>query len=74
MKSCDVPLKSLSQVSKSAVKPKKKLSAFMYFNKEYGPLVRKANPDVNDIGQIMKVVSQKWNELSITDKKKYEDL
>lgn len=73
-KSTEVPLTSMAKLPKTVLQPKKNLTSFMYFNMEYGPLVRKANPTVHNISDIMKVVSQKWNELNLNDKSKYDTL
>eukprot|EP00466_Bigelowiella_natans_P010225 jgi/Bigna1/86594/estExt_fgenesh1_pg.C_120032 len=53
-------------------KPKRPLSAFFLFLNDHRAACRKENPDAK-IGEITKILSQKWKGLNDGEKKKYED-
>lgn len=55
------------------VKPKRAMTAFLFFSKEQRPKVVESNPN-KGFGDIQKLLGSMWRELSEDDKKTYKDL
>ncbi|ORX36139.1 high mobility group box domain-containing protein [Kockovaella imperatae] len=53
-------------------KPKRALSAYMFFVQDYRDRIKSENPDVS-FGEVGKLLGAKWKELSAAEKKPYED-
>jgi len=50
------------------------MSAYMYFNMEYSSEIRSKSPGVfMPMGEVSRLVSEKWNSLIADQKKPYED-
>jgi len=50
------------------------MSAYMYFNIEYSSVIRAKNPDVvMPMGEVSKLVSEKWTAMSDAEKQPYEN-
>jgi hypothetical protein len=50
------------------------MSAYMYFNMEYSSAIRSKSPGVlMPMGEVSKLVSEKWNSMTTDQKKPYED-
>ncbi|EGC35839.1 hypothetical protein DICPUDRAFT_91948 [Dictyostelium purpureum] len=53
--------------------PRRYLSPFIYFSKEYRPTVKAQNPS-STFGEIGSLLGQKWSQISADEKKKYEKM
>ncbi|TPX44588.1 hypothetical protein SeMB42_g01541 [Synchytrium endobioticum] len=51
--------------------PKKALTAFMLFSKEYRPKIKEENPDVT-FGDVGKLLGAAWNKLSDKEKEPFK--
>ena len=50
------------------------MSAYMFFNVEYSAVIRAKNPDVMmPMGEVSKLVSEKWAAMSVAEKQPYEN-
>ena len=50
------------------------MSAYMYLNMEYSSAIRSKSPGVlMPMGEVSKLVSEKWNSMTTEQKKPYED-
>jgi len=50
------------------------MSAYMFFNVEYSAVIRAKNPDVMmPMGEVSKLVSEKWAAMSDAEKQPYEN-
>jgi hypothetical protein len=50
------------------------MSAYMFFNVEYSAVIRAKNPDVTmPMGEVSKLVSEKWAAMSDAEKQPYEN-
>ncbi|KAK7081019.1 High mobility group box 1 [Halocaridina rubra] len=52
-------------------RPKRALSAFFYYANDERPKVRAANPDFS-VGEVAKELGRQWNEMTESEKAKYE--
>jgi hypothetical protein len=55
------------------LQPKRALSSYIHFSKEYGQKVREKNSELA-VGDVAKLVGEKWGTLSEKDKAPYEKL
>jgi len=55
------------------VRPKRGLSAFMFFSKETRPKIVAENPDMK-FGQIGKTIGEMWRAMDDEQKKPYQDM
>ncbi|KAJ2788838.1 Non-histone chromosomal protein 6, partial [Coemansia guatemalensis] len=62
--------KKRGKKDKDVTKPKRPLSAYMYFSQEKRPDVKNNNPEAT-FGAIGKILGQMWSDLSESDKKPY---
>ncbi|GFZ48952.1 Non-histone chromosomal protein 6 [Saitozyma sp. JCM 24511] len=53
-------------------KPKRALSAYMFFVQDYRERLKSENPDAT-FGEVGKLLGAKWKEMSAGEKKPYED-
>ncbi|KAK1926568.1 putative nonhistone protein 6 [Papiliotrema laurentii] len=53
-------------------KPKRALSAYMFFVQDWRDRIKSENPDVT-FGEVGKLLGAKWKEMSPAEKKPYED-
>lgn len=58
--------------ARDPTKPKKNLSAYIFFTQEHRELIKKDHPDFK-FSEITKELGRRWNSLSADDKKKFED-
>jgi hypothetical protein len=59
--------------SSAEPRPKKALSAYMFFSKENRADIKNSNPDAS-FSELAKLVSVAWKQLNEEDKKPYQDL
>jgi hypothetical protein len=60
-------------MGKDKNKPKRGLSAFMYYSQERRPAVKKSKPDIK-FGEIAKVIGAEWKDMKESAKAKYQKL
>ncbi|EGC28702.1 hypothetical protein DICPUDRAFT_73755, partial [Dictyostelium purpureum] len=53
--------------------PRRYLSPFIFFSKEYRPTIKAQNPS-STFGEIGSLLGQKWGQISADEKKKYEKM
>jgi len=53
-------------------KPKRALSAYMFFVQDYRERIKSENPDAS-FGDVGKLLGEKWKTMGPSDKKPYED-
>jgi len=69
----DEPKKKTTKRKKDENAPRRYLTAFIYFSKEYRPTVKNENPEAK-FGQIGSLIATKWNSMSGDEKKRFEEL
>jgi len=67
------PKRAKKASKKDPNKPKKNMSAYMFYCQERRPQMKKDNPELK-FTEITKLISPEWKALSKDDKKKYDDL
>ena len=65
------PKRSLNDVIRR--RPKKALTAYMFFVQDYQPQVIKMNPTIH-FNDVMKLVGERWKAMSVEEKTPYEEL
>ncbi|ORZ39441.1 high mobility group box domain-containing protein [Catenaria anguillulae PL171] len=63
--------RATKKAAKDPNKPKRPMTAFFIFSGEHRDEVKKANPDLK-VGQIAKVLGERWRALSDAEKAKYQ--
>ncbi|EGC33409.1 hypothetical protein DICPUDRAFT_13388, partial [Dictyostelium purpureum] len=53
--------------------PRRYLSPFIYFSKEYRSTIKAQNPS-STFGEIGSLLGQKWSQIGADEKKKYENM
>jgi len=60
------------RTKKDPLKPKRALSAYMFFVQDWRERVKSENPDAS-FGDVGRLLGAKWKEMSAAEKKPYED-
>jgi hypothetical protein len=60
------------KAKKDPLKPKRALSAYMFFVQDYRERVKSENPDAS-FGDVGRLLGAKWKEMTSPEKKPYED-
>ncbi|OCF59277.1 non-histone chromosomal protein 6 [Kwoniella mangroviensis CBS 10435] len=71
-KSAGVQAAAKKRAKKDPNKPKRALSAYMFFVQDYRERIKAENPDAS-FGDVGKLLGLKWKEMSAGEKKPYED-
>ncbi|WVN88918.1 non-histone chromosomal protein 6 [Cryptococcus depauperatus CBS 7841] len=71
-KSAAEPKKRGSKKDKDPNKPKRALSAYMFFVQDYRERIKTENPEAS-FGDVGKLLGIKWKEMSDVEKKPYND-
>lgn len=64
--------KAAKRGKKDPNKPKRALSAYMFFVQDWRERIKSENPDA-DFGSVGRLLGAKWQEMSAAEKKPYED-
>ncbi|CAD6574333.1 MAG: Non-histone chromosomal protein 6 [Tremellales sp. Tagirdzhanova-0007] len=64
--------KKRAKKEKDPNKPKRALSAYMFFVQDYRERIKNENPDVT-FGEVGKLLGAKWKEMKDSEKKPYDD-
>ncbi|WWC67469.1 non-histone chromosomal protein 6 [Kwoniella pini CBS 10737] len=71
-KSAGVQAAAKKRAKKDPNKPKRALSAYMFFVQDYRERIKAENPDAT-FGDVGKLLGIKWKEMNAGEKKPYED-